>query len=373
MPSTHVPNTLSILAKPVSAACNLACDYCFYRPHSVPYSPPYKMTEHTLRALLQQYMPLVEAAAVCWQGGEPLLAGVDFYQRVVQLEAQYGRAGQQVANAVQTNALLLDDDFARLFAAYQFAVGISLDGPEDLHDLHRGAGTHRQVLKGVRLLQEPGVALNALCAVTKDSQGRGAAIYQFLIEQGFDYLQFIPIVEFGPQGEPLPFSVEAEGLGEFLCEVFDAWLADGVGRVTVRNFESILAHYLGAEPAECIFKKRCGDYVVVEHNGDVYPCDFYVRPELRLGNLVSQPLDEVLRGLPKFADRKERLSVACQECDWLWVCNGGCPRRRQGVDYLCAAHRRFLTHSAAGFRRLASLVRPGMSAAQPSARVGRRF
>jgi len=358
---TTAASTLSILAKPVSAACNLACDYCFYRPRNVPYSPPYKMREETLRSLLRQYMPLVQVAALCWQGGEPLLAGVDFYRSVVELEARYGRAGQQVANAVQTNGLLLDDDFARLFAQYQFAVGISLDGPKDLHELHRGADAHGKVIAAVRLLQPAGVALNALCAVTKDSQGRGEEIYQFLIAQGLDYLQFIPIVEFGAQGRPLPFTVQAEAFGDFLCAVFDAWLADGVGRVAVRNFESVLAHYLRAEPAECVFKKRCGDYVVVEHNGDVYPCDFYVREELRLGNLVSEPLSESLHRLPAFADQKQRLSPTCEQCEWLGVCNGGCPRRRrEGVDYLCAGQRRFLTHSAAEFRRLASLVPPPM-------------
>lgn len=357
MSSTAVPNTLSILAKPVSAACNLACDYCFYRPRSVPYSPPYMMSQDTLAALLKQYMPLAEVAAICWQGGEPLLAGVDFYRGVVELEARYGRAGQRVANAVQTNALLLNREFARLFAAYQFAVGVSLDGPADLHDLHRGAGTHGQVMQGVRLLQQAGVALNALCAVTRDSQGRGREIYHSLIEQGFEYLQFIPVVEFGPDGKPLPFTVQPEGFGDLLCEVFDAWLAQGAGRVAVRNFESILARYLGAEPSECVFKKRCGDYVVVEHNGDVYPCDFYVRPKLCLGNLVSRPLTEALRGLRPFADAKLRLSPTCGECQWLWVCNGGCPRRRQGVDYLCAGLRRFLAHGNGELRRLASLVR----------------
>jgi uncharacterized protein len=351
----------SILAKPVSAACNLACDYCFYRPHQVPYRRPGRMSEETLAALLRQYMPLVEAAPICWQGGEPLLAGVEFYRKVVELEARYGRAGQAVSNAVQTNGLLLNVEFARLFNEYSFVVGISLDGPRELHEMHRGKGTHAKVLEGVRLLHRAGVATNALCAVTRDSQGRGREAYHFLLEQGFDHVQFIPIVEFGPEGEALPFAVEAEGFGDFLCEVFEAWLEEGVGRVVVRDFENVLGLCLGFEAAECTFRETCGDYVVVEYNGDVYPCDFYVREEWRLGNLAAEALSGMGGGrLQEFAARKRELGQRCAECEWVALCNGGCPRRRrEGVDYLCAGYRRFFEHSMKEFRRLAATIEAG--------------
>ena len=313
MPRKPAPG--SLLIKPASADCNLHCSYCFYheRP-SDPYGggPVHRMSDAVLDALISQAMRLDRTRAVFgWQGGEPTLCGLGFFERVVALQQQYGYPGQSVSNGLQTNGLLLDDDWARFLRRYSFLVGISLDGPEQYHDRYRvhvsGAGSHVRVMESIARMERQGVAYNILSVVNRETALHGAEIYDYLVGQGFQYLQFIPCVETDPQsGEVAEFSVRPEQYGDFLCEVFDRWYNGGHPEVSVRDFDSILARYLGQDASVCCYQERCGSYLVVEYNGDLYPCDFFVREDMRLGNLDRITLEQafVSSALAEFADHK---------------------------------------------------------------------
>lgn len=363
--ATQAPR--SLLIKPVSGDCNLQCAYCFYRDRpSDPYAGQLhrRMSDVVLEALVAQGMRLDRrAAAFAWQGGEPTLAGVGFYRRVVALEQQYGSAGQAVSNALQTNGLLIDAEWADLLAEYQFLVGISLDGPAACHDAYRrladGQGSHARALAALRRLQERGVAVNVLSVVNDVTAGHAVEIYDYLLGLGVCYMQFIPCVEVEPAtGALAPFTVSAEEYGDFLCALFDRWYNGGQPEASVREFESVLARYLGQEPAECSRQERCGSYLVVEYNGDVYPCDFAVRPETRLGNLLETPLEALFASsaVRAFADAKAQLRPECAVCAWLPFCRQGCPRlvgvAGQPRSHLCRAWQRFHAHSQPGLLAL---------------------
>jgi len=367
--ATQLPR--SLLIKPVSGDCNLHCAYCFYheRPND-PYAgqPHPRMSDAVLEALIVQGMRLDRrAAGFAWQGGEPTLAGIDFYRRVVALEQQHGFAGQAVSNALQTNGLLIDVEWADLLAQYQFLVGISLDGPAIWHDVYRthvnGQGSHARALAALQRLQARGVATNVLSVVNDVTAAHPVEIYDYLLGLGVGYMQFIPCVETDPITDALaPFSVGAEQYGDFLCALFDRWYNGGQPEASVREFESILARYLGQEPGECSRQERCGSYLVVEYNGDVYPCDFFVRPETRVGNLLETPLEALFDSpaVRAFADKKATPRPECAVCGWLPFCRQGCPRfvrvGAQARSYLCRAWQRFFAHSQAGFVTLRNRV-----------------
>lgn len=359
--------TRSLLVKPVSGDCNARCSYCFYRERP---SDPYRgqshrrMSAEVLEELVRQGMQLDRrAASFAWQGGEPTLAGLPFYQRVVALQQQYGRNGQAVSNALQTNGLLIDREWAAFLAQYQFLVGVSLDGPARYHDAFRpaadGGPTQARALAALQVLQEEGVACNVLTVVNRETAEHAVEIYDDLLAHGQRFLQFIPCVETDlDSGALAPFAVGAEQYADFLCALFDRWYNGGRPEASVRDFEAILTLYLGQEPGECCYQTRCGSYLVVEHNGDVYPCDFYVRPELRLGNLLETRLDElfVSEELRAFADAKAQTRPECERCGWLPFCRQGCPRfvgvGGEPRSYLCRAWQRFYAHSHAGFMTL---------------------
>jgi len=383
---------LSLLIKPDSGNCNLHCIYCFY--HDRP-SDPYKqqrkhrMSAEVLDALIKQGMALDrEQASFGWQGGEPTLAGLDFFKRVVELQRKYGSSGQVVSNGLQTNGLLLNEEWARFLREFKFLVGVSLDGPAVYHDHYRtyanGAPTHAKVMESLRMLRRNHVEFNVLSVVNRLTGDHGVEIYDYLLSQGFFFLQFIPCVEVDPDtGEPTNFSVTPEQFGDFMCSVFDRWYNGGNPEASVRDFEAILAGYLGQEPPLCAYQKRGGSYVVVEYNGDMYPCDWRVQGSLYLGNLREMSLEQVFKSekLDRFADIKSRPRPECQVCAWLPLCNQGCPRflgiggsRR---NYLCRAYQRFFAHSHAGFMHLRErLLRqrgldPGRVPKPPLRSVGR--
>jgi uncharacterized protein len=368
MPS-EAPLISSLLIKPAGPDCNLACGYCFYRPAAglYPRIPHPRMTTEVLRAVVSQYMPLSDTPAFCWQGGEPTLMGLDFFRAVVALQQQLGRRGQVVGNSLQTNGVLIEDEWARFLARYHFLVGISLDGPAEIHDHYRrsrrGEPTLDQVLAGLRTLQRHQVEVNALCMVTPRSAGRGREVVEFLRELGLEYLQFIPCVEKSPTtGQLREYGLRPEQYGEFLCEVFDLWLAADRS-FQVRIFDDLLCAELGLDHLRsCEFRSRCGDYVVVEHNGDVYCCDFFVDEAHKLGNLTRQPLTELVARpeFAAFAAAKGDYGGDCLGCQWLYLCHGGCQRHRifagdcvQSPSYLCAGLQRFYAHA---LPRLAPVV-----------------
>ena len=365
---------ISLLVKPVSADCNLACQYCFYLPKAAlyPESTVHRMCDDVLEALMAQYMPMAgPQATICWQGGEPTLAGLDFYRRAVEFEKRYGLPGQAVGNGFQTNGVLVDDDWAAFFSEYRFLVGVSLDGPQAIHDSYRkargGQGSFATVMAAIECLRRHGVEFNILTMVTPASASRARDILQFFMQNGLRYLQFIPCAEGNASGELADYSVTPEEYGRFLCDAFDVWRAEGWQRLYVRFFNEVLGAYLGYQERSCTFKEQCGDYVVVEHNGDVYCCDFFVEPEWYLGNILATPLGELIESarFAEFAEQKGRLGAACRSCEWMALCNGECPKYRLisgGIGsptYFCAAYQRFFEQSRAHYQAVAhGIARP---------------
>jgi len=321
------------------------------------------MSLQVLEALIRQGMRLDRRHATFgWQGGEPTLAGLGFFKKAVELEQKHGFSGQSVSNGLQTNGLLLDASWARFLRQYNFLVGVSLDGPASYHDPYRtyldGTPTQERVAAVLHLLSEHHVEFNVLAVVNRLTAQRGAEIYDYFLAQGWRYMQFIPCVELDPAtGRLADFSVEPERFGDFLCALFDKWYNNGHPQASVRDFEAILAVYLGQEAPLCSFQRECGSYLVVEYNGDVYPCDFMVTQEHYLGNLLETPLAALFagEGLRRFAARKAKERPECRACAWLRICNQGCPRF-VGLDgpghYLCRAYQRFFAHSQEGFMRL---------------------
>ncbi len=357
----------SLLIKPASGDCNLHCRYCFY--HDRP-TDPYKqgrrhrMSPEVLDTLIHQGMRLQrDNATFGWQGGEPTLCGLDFFREVVRLQQAYGYDGQSVSNGLQTNGLLLNRDWATFLREYHFLLGVSLDGPARYHDHYRtyanGDPTQERVLDVLRMLAEEHVEFNVLTVINRFNADHGVEIYDYLVEQGFDFLQFIPCVEVDPaSGAITDFSLSPEQFGDFLCAVFDRWYNGGSPEVSVRDFEATLAIYLGQPAPLCCYQERCGGYLVVEYNGDVYPCDFFVRDDLYVGNIMETPLETLFHAevTRHFADAKADPRPECQACPWLPLCMQGCPRF-VGVDgtphhYLCRAYQRFFSHAHEGFLAL---------------------
>ncbi|NLD45191.1 MAG: anaerobic sulfatase maturase [Chloroflexi bacterium] len=357
----------SLLIKPASGDCNLHCHYCFY--HDRP-TDPYKegrrrrMSPEVLDALIRQGMRLQRANATFgWQGGEPTLCGLDFFRQVVELQKRYGYSGQSVSNGLQTNGLLLDPEWAGFLREYNFLLGVSLDGPSAFHDRYRttpnGNPTHQRVLDVLHMLAEHEVEFNVLSVVNRANADHGAETFDYLVSQGFGFLQFIPCVEVDPQSGALTdFSVTPEQYGDFLCALFDCWYNGGNPEVSIRDFEALLAVYIGQEAPLCCYQEQCGGYLVVEYNGDVYPCDFLVREDLYMGNILKTPLQAIFDSEPvrRFAEAKATPRSECAACPWRPLCNQGCPRfvnaDGSGRHYLCRAYQRFFTHSHERFLEL---------------------
>lgn len=386
-----MPLGMSVLIKPVSGDCNLACEYCFY--HDRP-TDPYpgqtrrRMKDGVLRSLVRQMMETAgPEVSFGWQGGEPTLAGLAFFQRAVAYQQRYGSNGQVVGNGIQTNGWLIDDRWAAFFRRYNFLVGISLDGPPGLHDRYRrtpsGGPTHYRVMRAIEALERRGVDFNILTVVNAQTVEQPAEVYDYFVAHGFRYLQFIPCVEVDQNsGQITDFSVKPKQYGHFLCELFDRWYQGGHPQVSERTFDAVLLAYMGMEPQMCVFQPQCGGYVVIEHNGDVYPCDFFVREELKLGNILERPLAEIAT-VPRaraFGSAKSGHSE-CRSCKWQFICHGGCQRTRditghEGKQYLCGAYKEFFAYSEKRFlhlrnRLLAERGQASGAAPPPARTVGR--
>jgi uncharacterized protein len=368
----------SILIKPAGPDCNLECTYCFYRCKAglFPAGSPHRMGDDVLAALVRQMArskaPIVHFA---WQGGEPTLMGLRFFERALVLQHHFS-AGRGAANSLQTNGLLIDGGWADFLARHRFLVGLSLDGPPHVHDRYRrlgnGEGSWEHAAASARMMLAAGVQVNALSVVTDHASRFPDEIYAFHRELGLRHLQFIPCLEPDSRNPSVaaPYSVTPERLADFLCRVFDLWLQDfrdGRPTTSVRFFDSLFYRYVGREPPDCTLLETCGPYLVVEHNGDVYPCDFYVDPEWRLGNVLTGDLLELFHDPRhvRFANRKAILPEECRACRWLALCRGGCPRQR-GLPHsttagdgapqrsgFCAAYQRFFSHADPTLRMLA--------------------
>lgn len=359
----------SVLVKPASADCNLACAYCFYRPKSALYPEVkrHRMSDAVLAKFIKDYMALVGTnASFGWQGGEPLLMGLDFFQKVVTYQQRFGRSGQIVANGFQTNATLIDDDWARLFRRYNFLVGVSLDGPKEIHDFYRCSSAGRpsfdRVMTAIDTLKRHGAEFNILTLLNPRNVSRATELYNFFVGQGFRYLQFIPCIEPDPvTGQATDFSITPEQYGEFLCELFDLWIADGMPSTYIRMFDALLMHYAINIQPSCQFQEKCASYIVVEYNGDVYPCDFFVEPEWFLGNLMETPLQQIIASdkFASFGELKSQHTQECLECRWLSRCHGACTRHRVALgndvahpSYFCPSYKQFFEYSHQRFREL---------------------
>ncbi len=387
---------LHVIVKPIGAACNMRCRYCFYLEKASLYAQEdsQRIDEETLAVFIRQYLeaqpPGVAQVDFAFQGGEPTLLGLDFFRRVVELQRQLAAPGIRIHNSLQTNGLLLDDAWCSFLEENRFLVGLSLDGPGELHDSFRrdtsGRGTFDRVMESLERLTGHGVEFNVLCCVHRKNADQPQRVYRFFRKAGVRFLQFIPIVDFDeesleetggdqwPDELANPWTVLPEQYGRFLCGVFDLWIRDDVGRIFVRDFDQALAAWLGRPPDLCVYAPECGRALVLEHNGDLYSCDHFVDEAHRLGNIHQRPIAE-LANLPQqvsFGQRKQSdLPSECRRCQVRFACNGGCPKDRlvpsaNGTskrNYLCAGYRAFFSHIAPYMQRMADLVRSGRPAA----------
>jgi uncharacterized protein len=312
------------------------------------------MDDETLELLVKNTLSYSNGgtASFSWQGGEPLLSGVDFFKRVIELQKKYGISGQRVGNSVQTNATLMTKQFAFLFKQYNVLLGISLDGPRKIHNYHRDKSFDK-VMNSINLLKEENVEFNVLTVVNNINSKKPDELYEFFLNNELYYLQFIPCMETDNNGNVLPFSVTPEDYGAFLCRLFDLWFNNGNPQMSVRFFENALEAAAGLSPSFCEFKATCGQYLLVEHNGDVYPCDFFANKDLLLGNIKTDPIEVLLsRNLDIFGKKKLNLHNDCLSCGYKYICNGGCLKYRKTSDgsffkkdYFCLSYIMFFDYA----------------------------
>ena len=354
-----------VFAKPAGALCNLACRYCYYlekeRLHP-PGSPP-RMPDGLLDRYIAQHIDASPGAAVTfsWHGGEPTVLGLDYFRRIVALQRKHARPGRRIANGLQTNGLLLDEDWGRFLAAEGFRIGLSLDGPADLHDPYRVTRghepTHTGVMRAFERLQRHRVPCDILCAVHDRNVLEPLRVYRFFRKIGARSIGFLPVVESRPgaEGGVSPHTVPADAYGAFLCSIFDEWVERDAGRIAVQAFDEATRPARGIKHSLCIFRETCGDVPVVEHTGDFYSCDHFVDAEHRLGNICDTPLGELIESPAQRAFGQAKLDALpqyCRQCEVRTLCNGGCPKDRfiptpdgeQGLNYLCPGFKRFFTH-----------------------------
>ena len=357
------------MTKPRGAICNLDCKYCYFLKKEALFpGSDFRMSDAVLEEYTRQYIVAQPQPEVsfAWQGGEPTLMGLEFFRKAVDFQAKYRKPGMRILNSLQTNAVTLDEEWCRFFREHQFLLGVSLDGPRELHDAYRvdkgGQPTFERVMRGLRLLQEHGVEYNILTTVHAANAKHPLKVYRFLRDEvGARYLQFIPIVErdneSGYQEGHIVTdrSVRAEKYGDFLMAIFDEWVRRDVGRVFVQIFDVALAAWSGDRAGLCVFEETCGAALAIEHNGAVYSCDHYVEPNYFVGNIVDIPLSEIVISEPqrRFGEAKrDTLPQYCRECEVRFVCNGGCPKNRiirtptgePGLNYLCTGYRAFFNH-----------------------------
>ncbi len=380
------PLAFNIMLKPAGSLCNLDCHYCYYLDKSEIYGghEP-RMSLAMLEKTVKDYIEANEVSEVQfnWHGGEPLVLGLDFYKRAVEFERKYSN-GKIIHNSIQTNGTLMTRQWAEFFRDNDFLVGISLDGPEDIHDKYRrdkgGAPTFRKVVDAISLMNRVGTQFNTMSTVNRASEGRGLEVYGFLKSLGSHYMQFMPVVEHikyppGKDGKPhrkaRPFIVDPDtpdarialwsvgemAFGKFMCDIFDYWVRNDVGNYFVGQFDAALANWCGVPPGICVYAQTCGGNSVLEHNGDLYPCDHFVYPKYLLGNIAQRSIKEMMLSPAQTSfgiNKRNSLPGTCRKCKWLFACNGECPKHRfnsaeggeRGLSALCGGYRLFYSHVA---------------------------
>lgn len=370
---------LYIMAKPVGAICNLACDYCYYLEKSKLYkeNPKHIMNDELLEKFVKEYIESQTMPQVLftWHGGETLMRPLSFYQKVMELQRKYAR-GRTIDNCIQTNGTLLTDEWCRFFHDNGWLVGVSIDGPQEFHDEYRknkqGKPSFMKVMQGINLLNKHRVEWNALAVVNDFNADYPLDFYHFFKEIGCRYIQFTPIVERivhhsdgrhlaaveeGTDKKLADFSITPEQWGNFLCTIFDEWVKNDVGEYFIQLFDATLANWVGEQPGICSLAKTCGHAGVMEFNGDVYTCDHFVFPQYKLGNIYSHTLVEMMYSeqQQKFGrDKFDSLPTQCKECQYLFACNGECPKNRfcktatgePGLNYLCKGYYQYFNHVA---------------------------
>jgi uncharacterized protein len=390
------------MAKPIGPVCNLRCEYCFYLEKETlyPEGEQYRMSDEVLEAYIRQVVKAhadIPELLFAWQGGEPTLLGIEFFEKALELENKHAE-GKPVRNTLQTNGTMIDDEWCRFLKKNDFLVGLSLDGPEDLHDRYRrdagGQGTFAKVMRALKLFRKHGVEFNVLACVNRETAKRPLDVYHWFKDNGVEFIQFIPIVELAPNeeskdlgldlGVPAPhdeseppvteWTVLPEDYGNFLITIFDEWVRNDVGSMFVMNFEWALVSYIGLEMPACFFSPECGNAGIIEHNGDVYSCDHFMYPRYLLGNVLTGDLKEMMDSplQREFGAAKGELPRYCRECSVVRACYGECPKHRfrmtpdgePGLNYLCEAYKNFFNHTAPYLKVIAELLAEGRPATE---------
>ncbi len=382
------------MAKPIGPICNLDCTYCYYleKEKLFPKGENFRMRPDVLESYIRQYIEsqTTQEITFAWQGGEPTLLGVEYFQKVVDLQKKFGD-GRLIHNALQTNGTRLDRSWCRFFRQNNFLIGLSIDGPRALHDTYRvdkgGKPTFEMVMHGLDLLKKSQVEFNTLTVVNASNVKHPRPVYDFLRETGSGYIQFIPLVERLPAdgggkgglefaeppepGQPASpvtrWSVNASLYGDFLIQIYDQWVRRDVGKVFVQMFDVSLGTWSGAGAGLCVFLENCGRALALEHNGDLFSCDHFVYPKYRLGNIMNDSLGAMVNSgrQEEFGNAKSAtLPKYCRECDVRFACNGECPKHRfiqtpdgeDGLNYLCAAYQKFFRHVDPTMKQMAALL-----------------
>ena len=367
------------MAKPVCGLCNLDCKYCYYtsKPREL-YGEVKKfmMTDEVLENYTRQYLAALPARCEFgWQGGEPMLAGVDFFAKAIELQRRHAKDGQVVTNGLQTNGTLLDEQWCEFLAANRFLVGISIDGPAQWHDHfrrdHAVRGTFHRAWAGLELLRKHGAELNVLVTLNSVNAPHAGDVYRYFVNRGVQYLQFIPILERDADGKIADFSCSGEQFGRFMLEVFEIWAARDVGRISERFIDNCLHQILYGQAAICCYAERCANAYVLEFNGDLYACDHFVFAEWKVGNIMDRALAELV-GDPKlddFAEMKTKLPAACRDCEFLEFCHAGCPKHHiptgrdpARVNHFCEGYKMFFREALGELKSIAERIRRAQAA-----------